>query len=217
MSAATATMASSIVPSMAQSVDRPAGGTDLETTLQLIERARGGDAAALDRLAARHLIPLRRWARGRLPRWARDLSDTDDLVQDTLLRTFRRINDVEVRGQGALLAYLRQAVTNRVRDELRRQQTRPPATDLDTAAVDDQPSPLETAIGRESVSRYESALGRLSADEREAIIGRVEMGYSYQELAEALGKATSEAARKAVSRALVRLAHEMDRAKESRP
>ena len=69
---------------------------------------------------ARHLGPLRRWVSGRLPRWARDLSDTDDIVQDTLLRTFTRIENFEVRGAGALQAYMRQAVMNRVRDELRR-------------------------------------------------------------------------------------------------
>ena len=43
------------------------------------------------------------------------------------------------------------------------------------------------------------------------IIARVEMGYSYEELAEALGKPTPEAARKAARRALVRLAGEMER------
>jgi DNA-directed RNA polymerase specialized sigma24 family protein len=46
---------------------------------------------------ARHFGPLRRFVSGRLPRWARDLSDTDDLVQDVLLRTFKRIEDFDVR------------------------------------------------------------------------------------------------------------------------
>jgi RNA polymerase sigma-70 factor (ECF subfamily) len=82
---------------------------DPESTFSLVERAQAGDEEAFDRLIARHLPPLRRWARGRLPKWARDIADTDDLVQDTLLQTFRRLNVFEVRGQGALLAYLRQA------------------------------------------------------------------------------------------------------------
>src|SRR5688572_24392235 len=74
----------------------------LESTFELIERARAGDQESLERLMARHLGPLRRFVSGRLPRWARDLSDTDDLVQETLLRTFKRIEDIEVRGAGAL-------------------------------------------------------------------------------------------------------------------
>src|SRR5687768_7571721 len=82
----------------------------LESTLQLLDRARKGDGEAVERLVARHLAPLRRWARGRLPRWARDLSDTDDLVQDTLLQTMGRLAGFEPRGPGALQAYLRQAI-----------------------------------------------------------------------------------------------------------
>jgi RNA polymerase sigma-70 factor (ECF subfamily) len=183
---------------------------DLDSTVQLIARARAGDEHALDRLLARHLEPLRRWTRGRLPRWARDLADTDDLVQDTLLNTFRRIDEFEVRGVGALQAYLRQAILNRVRDEFRRRSRRPDSTDLSGLEVDAHSSPLEEAIGREAVDRYEQALARLRPAEREAIIGRVEMGYSYDQLAEALEKPSAEAARKAAQRALVRLAQEMD-------
>ena len=59
-----------------------------DSTLLLLERARAGDEGALNDLFARYGPALRRWASGRLPRWARDLADTPDLVQDTLLQTF---------------------------------------------------------------------------------------------------------------------------------
>jgi len=194
--------------------DRPAP-RDLETTFQLIARAKSGDQDALNRLFARHAAPLQRWARGRLPQWARDLADTDDLVQETLLRTFTQIEDFEPRGVGALQAYLRQAVFNRIRDELRRKGRRPDVTDLEGLEVESGLSPLEQAIGREAVEQYERALAKLTAGEREAIIARVEMGYTYAELAEALGKPTPDAARKAAQRAMVRLAEEMERAGKS--
>ena len=187
---------------------------DPESTFHLIERARAGDQQALERLFARHLKPLQRWARGRLPKWARDLADTDDLVQDTLVQTFKRIEDFEPRRVGALQVYLRQAVLNRIRNELRRKGRQPHATDLDGLEVESVESPLEQAIGQEAVERYEGALQRLKAEEREAIIARVEMGYSFEELAEALGKPTPDAARKTAHRALVRLAEEMKRAAE---
>jgi RNA polymerase sigma factor (sigma-70 family) len=187
---------------------------EAESTFHLIERARAGDQQAMERLFAVHLKPLQRWARGRLPKWARDLADTDDLVQDTLLQTFKRIEDFEPRRVGALQAYLRQAVLNRIRNELRRKGREPHATDFDGIEVESVESPLEQAIGREAVERYEAALHRLTAEEREAIIARVEMGYSYEELAEALGKPTPDAARKAARRALIRLAEEMKRAAE---
>jgi RNA polymerase sigma-70 factor (ECF subfamily) len=182
---------------------------DPESTFSLVQRAQAGDEEAFDRLISRHLPPLRRWTRGRLPKWARDIADTDDLVQDTLLQTFRRLNVFEVRGPGALQAYLRQAVLNRVRNELRKKGRRPEVTDLDGLEVAMGQSPLEAAVGKEAVERYERALATLTAAEREAIIGRVEMGYSYEELAELLGKPSADAARKAAQRALVRLTRQM--------
>ena len=192
----------------------------LESTMTLVSRARTGDADAVEQLFARHQAPLRRWAAGRLPRWARQLTDTDDLVQDALLQTFKRIVEFEVRGPGALQAYLRQAVVNRVRDELRRRSRQPAAAAIDSPEIidslliDGADSPLERAIGQQNLRRYQQALARLSRDEREAIIGRLEMGYSFQELAEAVGKPSADAARKATQRALIRLAEEMRLARE---
>jgi RNA polymerase sigma-70 factor (ECF subfamily) len=205
-------MAEDSRPARRRSDAGPSGASsDAESTFSLISRAHAGDTEALERLFARHRGPLLRWANGRLPKWARDVSDTEDLVQDALLQTFKRIGDFEPRRVGALQAYLRQAVLNRIREELRRKGRRPDPTDLDGIADDRVESPLEQAIGREAVERYEQALGRLKAEEREAIIARVEMGYTYEDLAEALGKPTADAARKAAQRALVRLAEEMKR------
>lgn len=191
----------------------PAGNPadDLDSTFHLISRAQAGDQDAIERLFARHLKPLQRWASGRLPKWARDLADTDDLVQEALLQTFKKIEDFEPRRVGALQAYLRQAVLNRLRDELRRKARRPDAMDADRLEDLTARSPLEEAIGRQAVEEYEEALGRLRPEEREAIIARVEIGYTYAELAEALGKPSAEAARKAARRALLRLAEEMNR------
>ena len=81
---------------------------------------------------------------------------------------------------------------------------------MDEQRPDSNASPLEQAIGREAVERYEAALARLRAEDREAIVARIEMEMSYREAAAALNKPTEDAARMAVSRALVRLAKEMD-------
>jgi len=187
--------------------DGPSG--TLDSTAVLIQRVREGDKDSLERLMQRHVAPLRRYVSGRLPRWARDLADTDDLVQDTLLRTFSKLDAFDVRGVGALQAYLRQAVMNRLRDELRRKGRAPVLVDVHELNVAGEGSPLEEAIGAEAAARYVAALARLEPEEREAIIGRVEMDYSYAELAEVLGKPTADAARKAARRALLRLAEEM--------
>ena len=188
---------------------RPGAGPD--ATIHLLERARSGDQVALEALFARYLKPLRRWASGRLPRWARDVADTQDLVQETLLQTFRRMDGFEARREGALQAYLRQALMNRIRDELRRFDRRGHAAALDPQAPDAGPSPLDAAIGSEQSERYERALARLRETDREAIIARVELGCSYDEMAAALGKPSADAARKAAQRAVVRLIEEMKR------
>jgi len=192
----------------------PGGGSSrADSTFELLERVKGGDANALDRVFARYLPALRRWASGRLPRWTRDLMSTDDLVQETFIRAMRGINRFEMRHEGALHGYLRQAIVNRVRDEVRRGKRAPALTELNDQQADRDATPLDLAIGEEALQRYEAALTRLREEEREAVVARVEMGLSYQEIAEALGKPTAEAARMAVSRALMRLAREMEPAR----
>lgn len=179
---------------------------DPETSLALLERVRLGDREALELLLRRYVPALRRWARGRLPRWARDLADTEDLVQETVIRTLRNLQTFEYRHEGALQAYLRQAVMNRIRDECRRVSKRPEIGDLDEGLADGSRSPLEAAVGAQAVARYEAALQQLKPEDREAIVARIEMGYSYGEIAVMMAKPSPDAARVAVSRALLRLA-----------
>lgn len=187
------------------SSDRPA----LHSSLTLLERARAGDREALESLIARYLPRLQRWASGRLPRWARDMAETQDLVQEALFQTFKRIERFEPRGEGALHAYLRQAILNRIREELRRTRRRPARSELDSAAEADGRSPLEQAIGQEAIDRYERALAQLRPDDRELVVARIELGYTNREIAELLDKPTPNAARMATERAVVRLAKEM--------
>ena len=132
-----------------------------DRTLDLLARAREGDREALDQLFARHIPLLRRWVSGRLPRWARDIADTADLVQETAFGTFTHLESFEPRGDGALQAYLRQALVNRIRNELRRAVVRPPPEGLDSAGRADDTSPYEAAIARETSEQYEAGLAQL--------------------------------------------------------
>jgi RNA polymerase sigma-70 factor, ECF subfamily len=181
------------------------------TTLELLVRARTGDPASVDALFERCLPPLRRWARGRLPAYARDLVDTQDLVQETVLRTLTKLSEFQPKHQGALQAYLREAVANRIRDEIRRVQRHPAALELHDVHADAAPSPLDQTIGRLAIARYDAALQRLKPSDREAIVARIELQQSYDEIATVLEKPNANAARMAVTRALARLIEEMDR------
>jgi len=179
------------------------------SSLTLLARAQAGDRVALESLIARYRPRLQRWASGRLPRWARDMADTQDLVQETLFQTFQKIERFQVRGEGALYGYLRQAILNRIRDELRKAKRRPARAEIDPQSPHDGRSPLEDAIGNEAIERYERALATLRQEDREAVIARIEMGYTHEEIAVLLGKPTANAARMAVERAIVRLAKAM--------
>ena len=182
---------------------------DPEPTERLLDRFKRGDSNALEILLARHLPRLRQWAAGRLPRTARDGIDTQDLVQETVVRTLKVLRTFECRRAGALQAYLRQALMNSIRDHIRTTRRRPIGEPLiDTEPALDE-SPLELAIGRENLERFDAALGVLEAADREAIIGRIELGYDYDELATALDKPSPGAARIAVRRALLTLATKM--------
>lgn len=190
---------------------RPGSGpADLESTAVLLEQVRGGDARARERLVARFLPVLRRWGHGRLPSRARGLADTDDLVQVSLLRALDHVEGFEAKREGAFLAYLRRILLNAVRDEIRRSARRP-TQDMEAVELPaPDPSLLELQIGRDTLEAYEEALARLTEAQREAVILRLEFGYSYPQIADAMGRTTPNAARMLVARALVQLAEEMD-------
>ena len=181
----------------------------LESTSALLSRLKTGEMAARDVLLSRYLLPLPGWAHGRLPDVARDLLDTDDVVQDTLLRALSHLDDITANGDGAFLAYLRQALLNRIRDHLRRLRRRPAREALKDSYFDEKPSPLEIAIGRETLAKYDAAMLHLPHPQQEAVMLRLEMGCSYEEIARYLGCRTANTARMMVARAMLRLATAM--------
>jgi RNA polymerase sigma factor (sigma-70 family) len=179
-----------------------------DSTLHVLERAQKGDSAAARDLLERALPSIRRWARGRVPHYVRGDANTEDVVQDAFLRTLKGLEEFRHHTVGALHAYLRRAVINRIRDHIRGSRRR--AIEFDSAAepLDWQPSPLERTILRESVEHFLAALARLRPADRQVVIWRLELGYTPQEIATQLGKSEAAAAM-TVSRAMARLAREM--------
>jgi RNA polymerase sigma factor (sigma-70 family) len=188
---------------------RPRARRDTARIHGELELARAGDAHARERLFTRFMPVLRRWAHQQLPRGARDLSDTGDLVQATLMRALAHLDRFESRGEGAFLGYLRHILLNAARDEARRSSRRGDANPVDETLVDPGPSVMEQVLGRETLERYERGLARLGEDQRDAVILRLEMDYSHAEIAAALGRSSADAARMLVARALVALAETM--------
>jgi RNA polymerase sigma-70 factor (ECF subfamily) len=197
-------------------VSRTPPAEDLPS-IRLVELAKTGEEWATEELVRRYRERLLRWAHGRLPGWARGAIDTQDLVQDTLLKAIRNLPRFEAEGSGCFHCYLRAAIRNRLRDELVRatnvRRAGAPSTDLPA----EEPSPLAVMIGSEMLDAYEAALQALPDADREAVVARVEFDQPYAQIAAALDLPSSDAARMKVKRAIARLAALMADARGVKP
>lgn len=125
------------------------------------------------------------------------------------MNAIARLDTFEPRHVGAMQAYLRQSVINRIRDEMRRFGRRPASVEFPDDFASDEPSPLEQAIHNEAYARYRAAMRGLKPRERELVIARVEAQWTAAEIAEHFGFNTVDGARMAVGRAIQRLAAAM--------
>lgn len=177
-----------------------------QPTRALIDMASAGSEPALRVICDRFGPQLTAWGRGRLPPHARDLLATEDIAQDVIARSLDRLGGFKSQARGSFLAYLKTAFMNRLRNEIRNASRRPKREEIQESLPDPAPSPIEEILGREAEARYNEALKRLSAEEQELVIGRLELQMTYQELAIHTAKASPDAARMAVNRAIRKLA-----------
>jgi len=182
---------------------------DFESSLELLEKTRAGDDSAKERLLARYRPRIYRWASGRIPNYARDFTDTEDLVQLAMMGLVKNLDAFDYRGEWALQAYLRRTVLNEVRKQIRRQQRVPHVEAISEELETSDLCPYEAAVGREVFERYNRALERLTPLEQEAVVAWVEMGCSHREIMVLTEKSSVDAARMFVTRALEKLAKEM--------
>jgi RNA polymerase sigma factor (sigma-70 family) len=194
--------------------ENPDGGPprpdDLEKTVVLLNRARGGDRRALNLVYSRYWPRLSCWASGRLPASARPLEETGDVVQRVLQSFLSKVDEFQPRHEGALMAYLCTAVMNRIRDAARQSQRRPQEVEVDERDLADaDASPYELCVAKEVRERYAAALCRLDEDQRCAVILKLELDLGPTEIAQALDKPSPDAARMYTERAIRKLAEEM--------
>lgn len=178
-------------------------------TIDLLAQLKAGQAAALERLLERSLPPLIKFGRRRLPQWARGGMDTQDIVQDVIVRILPRLRSFQPDAPGALQAFLRRAVSNQIVDEIRKVRRRPSVGEVPESLPDGSPSPLERAIRGQGHERFRAGLRQLSPSDQTLIVLRLDDQLSYAEIAERLNKPSICAARVAVGRALARLAKVM--------
>jgi len=161
-------------------------------TVDLLDRARAGDAQAFCDLAASHEARLLQQACG----LARDVSLAEDLVAETMIeawRSLRRFN-----GTCRFSTWLFSILLHRHQKQLRRARSRPMPFASMTSAVaesleqaqanlpDTGASPLDQAISRELASHLQAALEALPSRHRQVLLLRFFEGASLPEIAAAL-------------------------------
>jgi RNA polymerase sigma-70 factor (ECF subfamily) len=181
----------------------------LESTVELTNRAREGDQAALEELCERCLDNLSRYAAGRVPPKMRDMLDTQDIVNEAVHRGMSRLNEFEVRHPGALVAYMRTTLRHLIIDYVRRRTHQPLKVSLDERQPDNSRSALDDMVGAERRALFEAARARLRPRDAELITLKIEDQRSYDEIAKILGFPSNNAARVATRRAVLRLAREL--------
>jgi len=183
-------------------------------TIDLVRAAQGGDRGAVDALFSRYLPRVRQIVALRLGCGWRQFAAYEDLVQDALLRVFRKLDNFEERPEGAFRNWVAVCVVNSVRNSLRREPSQR-AKGVRIASIDDQreddtaslllgndPGPSTIYRGQELLDRIEAALLEMKEEHREAILLRKFCEMSYEEVAEAMKLPSEAAARKVVSRAV---------------
>jgi RNA polymerase sigma-70 factor (ECF subfamily) len=145
-------------------------GDDIQA---LLAAARGGDAAARDRLFARCRGYLGLAARSRVESWLRAKVDASDLVQQTMLEAHRGFAGFRGGTEAEWLAWLRMILDRNAADFVRHYRTagraagREGTLGAEPAAPGESPS--SAAARREGELQLAEALGRLSEDHRTVI------------------------------------------------
>lgn len=179
-----------------------------QSTATMLARVRAGETAAREQLCRQYLPILMRWAHGRLPTAARDLAETADLVQITLLKALGQIDHFQPRHEGAFLAYLRTGLLNVLRNEIDRSLRRGGRVAVEAADLAEDAGPTP-AVDADLLLDYERALTDLTPEWREAILLRLEFGFGYEEIAAAMERPSANAARMLVHRAMEALSQRM--------
>jgi len=194
-----------------------------ETTDDMLEQARQGEAGAVDRLLGEFREPLRRVVGLRLdPVLARRI-DASDIVQDVLLEANQRLKEYLKAPNMPFHLWLRHLAQDRIIDTHRRHRlaqrrsidreqplTRPGWADDDSAAslvaqlVDTERTPASEAIQQELARKLTAAIGELGDDDRDILLMRHHEQLSNGDAARALGL-TDAAASMRYLRALRRL------------
>jgi RNA polymerase sigma-70 factor (ECF subfamily) len=180
-------------------------------TQQLLDQAKAGDAAAVERLLTQHREPVRRMIDLRLDPAIAARVDASDVVQDVLLEASKRLNDYLGKPVMPFHLWLRHIAKDHIIDAHRRhrqaqrrgvdrEQPIVPAAlagqssvELAGQFMDPELTPASAAIQQELVRRLHLALTEMDEGDREVILMRHYEAMPNQDVAASLGIAEAAA------------------------
>ena len=177
---------------------------DQPETEEMLRQAKGGEAAAVERLLTAHREPLRRMIGLRLDPALAARVDASDIVQDVLLEAHRRLAEYLRNPAMPFHLWLRHIARDHIIDAHRHERlaqrrsvdreqplhaARPNESSFEWAAqlFDQEPTPASAAMYAELQRKLASAIANLEDDDREVILMRHREQLSNQQVAEALG------------------------------
>jgi RNA polymerase sigma-70 factor (ECF subfamily) len=196
--------------------------TNSDETVQILERARRGDAAAMNEIFAQHRARLRRMVELRLDRRLQARVDASDVVQEAYVDAVKRLDDYLTEDKYPLFLWLRLLVGERLlklhRHHLGTQLrdagvevsiyrgALPAASSAALAAqlIGKHTSPTQAAVRAERMIRVQDALNALEPIDREVLSLRHFEEMTLPETALSLGIEEAAAAKRYI-RALKRL------------
>ena len=149
--------------------------------MQLVERARKGDAGAYDEIMRRHGKRLY----GLAASMVGNPADAEDVVQETFLGAYKQLGSFE--GRSSLKTWLTRICVLQVSKLYRSRKVRrtsPLGRDVPGGHEPAVSSPVSQADRRADVA---AMLNSLSPEHREVLVLRELQGFSYKEIADALG------------------------------
>lgn len=185
-------------------------------TVSLVRAARTGDRAAREQIFERYLPRIGEMVSLYLGQSLRRLLDHEDLVQESMLRALRALDNFEERSEATFQAYIARIVRNCVVDAQRRavpakrgggKVRREADMPESVFALDQQPggriaTPSMYARANELERRYEDARLRLKPRHREILGLRDVLEMSYAEICKEMDLGSEDTARSLHFRAL---------------
>lgn len=192
--------------------------SDPGTFLSTLERARRGDAQALDDLAARFYPVVQALVHQRLAAdlrrsrpWLSARFSTGDVVHTVFESVLWDLGAFAGQTEEAFVSYLAAVVRNRILDALRFHEAaqrdgrrgRPITGGFDTVGAESDPA--EIAAASEDVARLLAAIAEFEPRVQHLLRARIEGLATFRELADQLGYGSESAARRAFFDAQARL------------